>query len=121
MGRFAYLLGGMLETRHSDRDPIAATALGLRELEDLPSSQPQALRALGLTRRQAEVLHLIWQGSTNAEIAGALNISGHTVRHHLEHIYRQLGVRTRAAAAHVATRTLSGYAPSRGLGFLGRS
>jgi DNA-binding CsgD family transcriptional regulator len=85
------------------------------------SSQPQALRALGLTRRQAEVLHLIWQGSANAEIAGALNISEHTVRHHLENIYRQLGVSSRVAAAHAANRTLSGYAPSQGIGFPRRS
>ncbi|HZL47452.1 MAG TPA: LuxR C-terminal-related transcriptional regulator [Solirubrobacteraceae bacterium] len=71
-------------------------------------SRPQALRGLGLTVRQAEVLHLLWQGETNAGIARALNISEHTVRHHLENIYRQLGVSSRAAAAHVATRTLSG-------------
>ena len=44
----------------------------------------------------------------DAEIAVALNISEHTVRHHLEDIYRRLGVKSRAAAAHVATRTLSG-------------
>jgi DNA-binding CsgD family transcriptional regulator len=74
----------------------------------LASNQPQALRALGLTGRQAEVLHLAWQGSTNAEIAFTLSISEHTVRHHLEDIYRQLGVKSRVAAAHIATRALSG-------------
>jgi DNA-binding CsgD family transcriptional regulator len=77
-------------------------------IRPLAGSQPGALRALGLTRRQAEVLYLAWQGSTNTEIALALNISEHTVRHHLENIYRQLGVKSRAAAAHIATQTLSG-------------
>jgi len=77
-------------------------------IRPLASSQPQSLRALGLTRRQAEVLHLLWQGATNAGIALALSISEHTVRHHLENIYRQLGVNSRVAAAHIATRTLSG-------------
>ncbi|HTA98257.1 MAG TPA: helix-turn-helix transcriptional regulator [Solirubrobacteraceae bacterium] len=80
-------------------------AIAIRPLAD---SRPQSLRTLGLTRRQAEVLHLLWQGNTNAEIAIALNISEHTARHHLENIYRQLGVNSRLAAAHIATRTLSG-------------
>ncbi len=71
----------------------------------VPQTQP--LRALGLTRRQAEVLDLLWQGNTNADIAQALSISEHTVRHHLEDIYRQLGVKSRVAAAHVASRALS--------------
>lgn len=61
---------------------------------------PELLRALGLTRRQAQVLQLVWQGASNAAIARALQISEHTVRHHLEHIYTRLGVDTRAAAAH---------------------
>lgn len=69
-----------------------------------PSPRPTltALRSLGLTARQAAVLHLLWQGSPNREIALALSISEHTVRHHLEEIYRRLNVRSRAAAAHVA-------------------
>jgi len=62
-----------------------------------------ALRALGLTERQAEVLELVRRGRSNAEIAGCLSISEHTVRHHLEHIYRLLGVSSRSAAAHVAS------------------
>jgi DNA-binding CsgD family transcriptional regulator len=77
-------------------------------IRPLASSQPKALRALGLTSRQTEVLHLLWQGSANAEIAVALSISEHTVRHHLEDIYRQLGVKSRVAAAHAATLALSG-------------
>jgi DNA-binding NarL/FixJ family response regulator len=51
---------------------------------------------------QAAVLHLLWQGSPNREIVLALSISEHTVRHHLEEIYRRLNVRSPAAAAHVA-------------------
>jgi DNA-binding CsgD family transcriptional regulator len=86
----------------------AQGSLDAISIRRLASSQPQALRALRLTRRQSEVLHLVWQGNTNAEIAVALNISEHTVRHHLEDIYRQLGVKSRVAAAHVATRALSG-------------
>jgi DNA-binding NarL/FixJ family response regulator len=59
---------------------------------------------LGLTRRQADVLHLLWQGRPNTQIADALEISQHTVRHHLEEIYKRLDVSSRAAAAHIAGR-----------------
>jgi DNA-binding CsgD family transcriptional regulator len=74
-----------------------------------PSPRPvvELLRELGLTARQAHVLQLLWEGATNAEIALALTLSEHTVRHHLEEIYRRLGVRSRAAAANVAARALS--------------
>jgi DNA-binding CsgD family transcriptional regulator len=94
-----------LQARYLHGTPGNLDAIAIRPLT---SSQPGALRALGLTRRQAEVLHLTWQGSANAEIGVALNISEHTVRHHLEDIYRQLGVKSRVAAAHAATRALSG-------------
>jgi DNA-binding CsgD family transcriptional regulator len=97
-----------LEARYMYGAPGNLDAIAIR----LPAgSRPQAsLRALGLTRRQAEVLHLLWQGATNAEIALALNISEHTVRHHLENIYRELNVNSRVAAAHIATGTLSASA-----------
>lgn len=51
-----------------------------------------------LTKRQGEVLQLVKQGAYNKEIAASLDLSEHTVRHHLEHIYSKLGVRTRAQA-----------------------
>jgi DNA-binding CsgD family transcriptional regulator len=73
-----------------------------------PSLRPAiaVLRELGLTPRQARVLQLLWEGATNAEIALALTLSEHTVRHHVEEIYRRLGVRSRAAAANLAARAL---------------
>jgi DNA-binding CsgD family transcriptional regulator len=96
---------GELEARYLYGPRGALDAIAIRLLA---SSRPQALSELGLTRRQAEVLQLVCQGDTNAEIASALSISAHTVRHHLEDIYRQLGVKSRVAAAHAATRALSG-------------
>lgn len=73
-----------------------------------PSPRPAVdlLRELGLTPRQASVLQLLWEGATNAEIALALTLSEHTVRHHLEEVYRRLDVRSRAAAANLAARAL---------------
>jgi DNA-binding CsgD family transcriptional regulator len=66
----------------------------------------QVLRALGLTARQARVLELICEGESNAEIALSLTLSEHTVRHHIEEIYRRLGVRSRAGAANRAAQAL---------------
>jgi DNA-binding CsgD family transcriptional regulator len=52
-----------------------------------------------LTARQQEVLAQVATGSTNAQIALALDISEGTVRKHLEHILRALEVTSRTAAA----------------------
>jgi DNA-binding CsgD family transcriptional regulator len=51
-----------------------------------------------LTERQTELLRLVAEGFTNAEIASALHLSPHTVRTHLTNIFERLGVTTRAAA-----------------------
>lgn len=95
--------GAELPARYIHGSPGNLDAVAVR----LPRApEPQSPRALGLTRRQAEVLDLLRRGGTNADIAGVLSISEHTVRHHLEDIYRQLGVKSRLAAAYVATRDL---------------
>jgi DNA-binding NarL/FixJ family response regulator len=57
-----------------------------------------ALRALGLTERRAQALRLLAAGRTNHEIARELRISPATVEKHLEHVYRTLGVSSRAQA-----------------------
>jgi DNA-binding CsgD family transcriptional regulator len=70
-----------------------------------PSSSREAGRersVLGLTRREREVLELVAEGLTNAQIAGRLWISCKTVGHHLESTYAKLGVHTRTAAVRVA-------------------
>jgi HD-GYP domain-containing protein (c-di-GMP phosphodiesterase class II) len=52
----------------------------------------------GLTGREVEVLRAAARGTTRAEIAAALVVSEHTVRHHLEHIYQKTGTSTRVGA-----------------------
>jgi DNA-binding NarL/FixJ family response regulator len=48
-----------------------------------------------LTAREAEVLQLLQEGMTNAQIAHALSVGVETVRTHARNIYRKLGVSTR--------------------------
>lgn len=69
--------------------------------------QPPELQRLGLTRRQTDVLQLVWMGHTNAAIAQLLGISERTVAHHLEHVYRRLDVSTRTAAVRRADERLT--------------
>ena len=51
-----------------------------------------------LTPREIEVLQAIGEGLTNKAIARRLGISLHTVKFHVESIFRKLGVRTRTGA-----------------------
>lgn len=53
----------------------------------------------GLTSRESEVLALLRDELTNAEIAERLVVSPKTVDHHVSAILRKLGVKSRAAAA----------------------
>jgi DNA-binding CsgD family transcriptional regulator len=58
----------------------------------------------GLTPRQADVLALLAEGLSNAEIAERLSLSTKTVDHHISAVLGKLGVANRAHAAAVAHR-----------------
>lgn len=55
-------------------------------------------RTAQLTDRESEVLQLVAEGCTNAEVADRLVLSVRTVERHLLNAYRKLGVRGRAEA-----------------------
>jgi len=61
--------------------------------EDEPGTPPPHL-----TPRQAEVLRLLEQGRSTKQIAQELHLSTETVRNHIRHIFRALGVNSRLEA-----------------------
>ena len=67
-----------------------------------------------LTRREREILQLVSQGYSNAEIAGTLFIAVATVRKHLENIFNRTEVRTRSAAAALALPPAASFSPTPG-------
>jgi DNA-binding NarL/FixJ family response regulator len=66
------------------------------------SAAPRASAGVGaldtLSAREREVLALIGQGKTNAEIAAALFVGEGTVKTHINHVFTKLNLRDRAAA-----------------------
>jgi non-specific serine/threonine protein kinase len=70
---------------------------------DTSPSPPETYPA-GLSAREVEVLKLVAQGLTNAQIARELFISPNTVNRHLNSVYRKLDVTSRAAATRFATQ-----------------
>ena len=57
-----------------------------------------------LTKREAEILRLVSEGLTNAQLARMLWLSEQTVKFHLSNIYRKLGVANRTEASRWAQR-----------------
>jgi DNA-binding CsgD family transcriptional regulator len=87
-------------------DPFREHYLLLLEEEKLPSFSIASLEMLGLTKREAEVLFWVARDKSNTSIAKVLDCCEGTVRKHLEHLYKKLGVQTRMGAVMVALEKL---------------
>ena len=57
-----------------------------------------AIRSLGLTPRECEILNLLALGESNKEMARRLGISPYTVKTHVARVYEKLGVQRRVRA-----------------------
>jgi len=57
-----------------------------------------AIRSLGLTARECEILELLASGQSNKELARTLGISPNTVKTHLARLYEKLEVQKRVQA-----------------------
>lgn len=90
-------------------DQLGATAVLVKAqsimrklgMQAIPRGRRPATRAdpHGLTRRESEVLALIRDRKTNAEIASELFLSERTIDHHVSNVLRKMDVATRRAAA----------------------
>jgi LuxR family transcriptional regulator, regulator of acetate metabolism len=76
---------------------LSSTELEPSRGEGAAASPAQALARV-LTRRELEVLTMLTEGETNASIAARLVVSEGTVKTHVKHILRKLGVQNRAQA-----------------------
>ena len=78
----------------------------LRQVTQLPQQQkpfPKPLRisqddVFGLSEREIQIMDWVAMGKTNSEIGSILNISGFTVKNHMQRIFQKLNVFNRAQA-----------------------
>jgi DNA-binding NarL/FixJ family response regulator len=107
--------GYVLKDSHRDKllDSIRGAATGetvwtreeLRRVTGaLATPRLSAEVEVPLTQRESEVLKQLALGLTNKEIAQALHISYETVKEHVQHILRKIGVTDRTQAAVWAVR-----------------
>ena len=111
LGASGYLLKGV--TRDALLDAIRTAAAGesawtreeLRRVTGaLATPRLSTDVEVPLTHRESEVLRQLAYGLTNKEIAQALHISYETVKEHVQHILRKVGVSDRTQAAVWAVR-----------------
>jgi DNA-binding NarL/FixJ family response regulator len=77
--------------------PTALTRL-LERFGDNGAHEPTAAQLGDLTERELEILRLVAEGLSNAEIAARLVLSETTVKTHVSNLLRKLGVRDRVQA-----------------------
>lgn len=83
----------------SPLDPKLAAQLIRRFAHQTPPKEQPARHGDELTQRELDVLRLVAEGKTNAEIAQSLFVSVGTVKVHVERIINKLGVSDRTQAA----------------------
>ena len=76
----------------------------LQDLERTHRPRATASEIPLLTSRETQVVRMVVTGVSNREIAGALNLSEHTVKNYLFRIFEKLGVSHRAELASYAMR-----------------
>jgi DNA-binding CsgD family transcriptional regulator len=81
-------LGARLTPRRGDGEPFARNEA--------------AIRSLGLSRREVDVLDRLAAGESNKEIARRLGISPNTVKTHVARVYAKLAVERRVQAVEKA-------------------
>jgi DNA-binding NarL/FixJ family response regulator len=87
-------------------DALLAPAVTRRLISEFarlsPPPTPRPERLDELTTRETEVLRLVAEGLSNAEIASRLVVSDETVKTHVSRVLMKLGLRDRTQAVVVA-------------------
>jgi DNA-binding NarL/FixJ family response regulator len=108
-GAHGFIVHGEL---HPDDLPRAVRAIASGQVWLSPSAASVAVQSVraraeaesamrlrfGLTRRERQLVELLVDGLSNAEIAATLVLAEKTVKNHLNHVYAKLGVQSRAQA-----------------------
>jgi len=102
-------------------EPPQQTLIAIRQVAQGHLVFPQAARRwlsrrlpeglAALTEREREILALVAQGWTNAQIARRLGVRTATVKFHLQNIFQKLGVRNRTEAARFYLTARWGWPP----------
>ncbi|HEV3153570.1 MAG TPA: LuxR C-terminal-related transcriptional regulator, partial [Candidatus Baltobacteraceae bacterium] len=88
-----------------ERDAAAAIYRRMGSVRDAQRLQAGTSNgAVDLTPRQTEIARQVALGRTNRQIATQLNISEHTVEHHVSAIFERLGLKSRAQLVRVMAR-----------------
>ncbi|GIG66932.1 response regulator [Phytomonospora endophytica] len=93
-------------------ESLLAPSVTRRLISDLTATRPAGApgvsaseRLAALTARETEILTLMGRGMSNAEIAGELVVSEHTVKTHVSKVLSKLGLRDRVQAVICAYET----------------
>lgn len=78
-----------------EKSPLASPFLTNHQVSE--PEPPAAVSTSALTRREHEIVDLLARGLGSREIALTLSISADTVKVHIQHIYRKMGVKNRVA------------------------
>jgi DNA-binding CsgD family transcriptional regulator len=107
-GEWLMLAGAPLSTTQSGDADVVVTIDHARP----PDIVSVVMAALGLTRRERDVVALVLGGQSTNEIGRRLHISAYTVQDHLRSIFDKAGVRSRRQL--VASMFFEHYAPRLG-------
>ena len=97
----------VVKTAHPD-DLVAAVRqsfvhsmylAGARPARTAPKAATPVEEDVGLTRRELEILQMVAEGHSNAQLAKMLWVTEQTVKFHLSNIYRKLDVSNRTEAS----------------------
>ena len=107
-GATGYLVKGLAGSRlveairelHAGGAPMSSS-IARRVIQRMLKSEDAEPPESNLSFREQEVLQLLASGQRYKEIADSLNLSAHTVRTHIHHIYGKLQARTKAEAIRI--------------------